>query len=788
MTAPKSKRSGKLLAALLAVLATAVAPLSFGIYEAASVEQSIGAFERTHSDLGKARGAADRLAQTMTGLFASDYDPAGARRARMREETEADIRTIQEAVTALKALGTGALSDEEFTELLRAVTAIQINTRIVLGNSGAEGGMDDKLGNFLHIYRSSSAARRLLQKFETAVAGAAARETADSFERLRGSHRTLLLIMLFGACVSLATLIGIFRSTRRISDANARLEEHEAELSRHSLRFSAALENMSQGLCMFDANRQLTICNQRYATLYGLELDQLKPGASVEAILAMRVAAGASPKDSAAYVSGRLQEASANTSYKIVHELLDGRFIAVSHEPLADGGWVATHEDITEKKRAESKIAHMAHHDALTALPNRIVLGEWLEQKLALEDNAEFAVLCLDLDLFKRVNDTLGHQYGDMLLCQVAERLRGSVRDGDLVARLGGDEFAIVQTGAPQPEAAASLSRRIIEMLNEPFDLSGHQIVIGVSIGVSVAPRDGAKSGDLVKNADLALYRAKADGRNTFRFFERAMDLKMQSRRVLEVDLRKAISDDQLEIMYQPILSVAACAITGFEALLRWNHPTRGRVAPDDFIPLAEEIGLINTIGEWVLRQACAEAATWPAHVKVAVNLSPVQFRGGGLGALVVSALAASGLAASRLELEVTEAVLVHEPESVTGTLNQLRALGVRIAMDDFGTGYSSLSYLQRFPFDKIKIDKGFMRKTSTDADAFAIVKAIISLGKSLGMTITAEGVETEQQFARLAAEKCDEAQGFLFSPARPATEARRLLSVFPGERRKAVA
>ena len=348
--------------------------------------------------------------------------------------------------------------------------------------------------------------------------------------------------------------------------------------------------------------------------------------------------------------------------------------------------------------------------------------------------------------------------------------------------RLGGDEFAIVQAADEQPASSAALAERIISVLAEPFDLEGHQIIIGTSIGIAMAPDDGAEPFELLKNADLALYRAKADGRSVFRRFERNMDARVQARRILEVDLRKAMAEEELELVYQPIIRAKTKRIIGFEALLRWNHPTRGRVPPDDFIPLAEEIGLIGAIGEWVLRQACTEAATWPKDIKIAVNLSPVQFRSPVLAQMIIATLAETGLNPRRLELEVTEAVLVQEAASVTETLSQLRALGMRIAMDDFGTGYSSLSYLQRFPFDKIKIDKGFLQQTSTDADAFAIVKAVIALGKGLGMTITAEGVETEEQYRRLLAEDCDEMQGYLFSPARSATEARRLLGVFNGQ------
>ncbi len=691
------------------------------------------------------------------------------------------LASARQAIHRIEPLMSRVLSPEEIKALVDLIDRMELSRYNLRDTTGAPIATKMIAADFTHLQLGSERPRQLLRRIEIEAARIATSRQQASFERSQWMMQVLLLMVLAGAIVSVASSGAMFQAAataRRFARAR---EVSQANLQLNTDRFKAALDNMSQGLCMFDVNRRLTMCNERYATLYGLDPEKLGRGVTVEDILTMRVAAGASPKDAASYVADRLHEAHSNHSYKIVHELIDGRFIQVSHEPLPHGGWVATHEDVTEKRLAESKISHLAMHDALTGLPNRVVLATWLEEKLQAASGEETAILCLDLDLFKRVNDTLGHQYGDMLLCQVAERLRSCTRGTDLVVRLGGDEFAIVQCADEQPQAATALAERVIALLNEPFDLEGHQIVIGTSIGIALAPSDGDEAFKLLKSADLALYQAKADGRNVYRRFKRRMDARMQARRLLEVDLCRALADDELELVYQPILKAAERRIVGFEALLRWNHPTRGRVAPDDFIPLAEEIGLIGAIGEWVVRQACTEATTWPSHIRIAVNLSPVQFRNPNLAASIVGILAETGLNPKRLELEVTEAVLVREAESVTQTLVQFRSLGIRIAMDDFGTGYSSLSYLQKFPFDKIKIDKGFMRKTSTDKEAFTIVKAVIALGKGLGMTITAEGVETEEQFQRLLAEKCDEVQGFLFSPARPATEARRLLASFSG-------
>jgi diguanylate cyclase (GGDEF)-like protein len=564
----------------------------------------------------------------------------------------------------------------------------------------------------------------------------------------------------------------------------------EASLERANMRFNAALNNMSHGLCMFDGDRRLVVCNDVYAKMYDLPPELLKVGTAHEDIITHRVTSGClkgeRTEEAAAKRVAILGNLPTDVGSSRIEELWDGRLINITRATMPGGGWVGTHEDVTERQRSEAKIIFMAQHDALTGLPNRVLLRSRLEQQLANVRRGEnLAVLYLDLDHFKRVNDTLGHALGDALLCGVAERLKQCVRECDLVVRLGGDEFAVVQGVAEQPRGASILAQRIIDSLKEPFDIDSHQIVVGTSVGISVAPTDGVEADDLLKNADMALYRAKADGRNAFCFFEASMDLRMQERRVLELDLRKAIERQEFELYYQPILNVLSKEVTGFEALLRWQHPTRGMVPPDQFIPLAEEVGLIMPIGEWVLRQACAEATHWPDHIMVAVNLSPIQFHSKDLTATVMSAVGSAGLSPKRLELEITEAVLLHDTEIVTRALHELRALGVRIVLDDFGTGYSSLSYLQRFPFDKIKIDKNFIQQPASEKNYFAIVQAVISLGRQLGMTTTAEGVETQEQFERLEREGCVEVQGYYFSRPQPASEAQRLLTMFGPDTQK---
>jgi diguanylate cyclase (GGDEF)-like protein/PAS domain S-box-containing protein len=451
-------------------------------------------------------------------------------------------------------------------------------------------------------------------------------------------------------------------------------------------------------------------------------------------------------------------------------------------------GFLVAIVDITERRKAEARVAHMAHHDGLTELPNRVFYQERLAQALnGIDPGKHVAVLCIDLDLFKNVNDSFGHPMGDRLLKMVAVRMGAEVRGNNMVARLGGDEFAIVLASDISPNEANDYAARLIEIVSVPYDMDGIEVVIGASIGIAMSPGDGTSSEELMRNADMALYRAKSEGGGVHRFFEREMDRQAQKRRDMELDLRSAFAHGEFEVYYQPLVDLAADRITGFEALLRWKHPDKGMISPADFIPVAEDIGLIVTLGEWVLRKACAEAAKWPDDIKIAVNLSPVQFRSRNLVQVVVAALAYSGLSAVRLELEITESIFLAETDTNLAILHQLRALGVRISMDDFGTGYSSLSYLRSFPFDKIKIDRSFVKDLVARPDCVAIVRAISGLGRSLNITTTAEGVETVDQLDWLRAEGCNEVQGFLFSAARPASEVEELLRRF-GARASAAA
>ncbi len=554
----------------------------------------------------------------------------------------------------------------------------------------------------------------------------------------------------------------------------------QQEILKHARRFEVALNNMQHGLSMFDLDDRLIVCNERYAEMYDLPGELTQPGVLWRDIVAHRVKRfGYRDLDYEDVLAQHNAVDPTKDNTAITRELADGRTILIRRQPIAEGGWVAIHEDITERHKAEARLSHMARHDALTGLANRALFQERMEQAVAsLERGVEFAVLCLDLDHFKEANDALGHAVGDALLREVAARLRTCVLGSDTVARIGGDEFAVVQTGIAGSDDPGDLAQVLLDTLTRPYEIEGHQVNIGASIGIALAPRDESAGAPLLRLADIALYRAKSEGRHTYRFFEPAMDAELQARRRLAVDLRKALADEEFEIYFQPINDAKTRSIRSFEALVRWHHPERGMISPAEFIQLAEETDLIAPLGEWVLRRACKEATHWPSEVSVSINLSAVQFKIGDLAQMVREALADAGLAAQRLELEITESVLLEGTRDNLAILHELRDLGVKIAMDDFGTGYSSLSYLRSFPFDKIKIDQSFVKNVN-QRDAQEIVRAIAGLGQTLGITTTAEGVETEDQLQKMIAYRCTEVQGYLFSRPVPASEVAMMLNMF---------
>ncbi|WP_336488460.1 sensor domain-containing protein [Methylobacterium nigriterrae] len=554
---------------------------------------------------------------------------------------------------------------------------------------------------------------------------------------------------------------------------------HERLLEQNR-RFEAALSNMTQGLCMFDARSRLVVCNHRYREIFGLEPEAALTGMAQREICEILVARGCYRRDVTvdSLCEGTRLALQADERAPIHRELADGRILAICYRTLEGGGWVSTFEDITERRRNEARIAHMARHDALTDLPNRTALREHgleLMGEGRRDEGRRLAMLCLDLDRFKAANDSHGHGVGDALLKAVAERLCANVRTGDLVARLGGDEFAVLHRVAEE-QGAVTLAERLIAVVSAPYELSGVTVEIGMSVGIAMAMRDADDVDRLLRDADTALYHAKGNGRGQACLFEPAMDDTAKARRLLERELREALAEGAFELHYQPLVDLGSGAVTGVEALLRWRHPERGLIAPATFIAVAEETGLIVPIGEWALNQACRDASGWDTDVSVAVNVSAVQLRHRSFAQVVLMALAASGLRPERLEIEITESVLLDDTEANLETLHLLRRTGIRIAMDDFGTGYSSLSYLRRFPFDKIKIDRSFVRDAGLAPDAAAIIRALVSLGASLGITTLVEGIETEEQLAAVRAEGCQEMQGFLFSPPRPAHEIAALL------------
>jgi diguanylate cyclase (GGDEF)-like protein len=539
---------------------------------------------------------------------------------------------------------------------------------------------------------------------------------------------------------------------------------------------------MSQGLCFFDKQQRLIVCNERYLDLYGVSPDNVGPGTTLRDIVDLRFQAGSSPKmTQGEYLAWRNSISVSDRPSDTIVELQNGKIYKIGHRPMPGGGWVATHEDVTESKRNEDRLAYLAHHDALTGLANRQLFKEEIENAISDTGNQRepIAILMIDLDRFKKVNDSLGHAAGDDLLKHVAERLKAIVKDCDIVARVGGDEFAIIQNcpdskdGVAPFDGSIVLAKRIIDAINQPFEIQNQKMFVGTSVGISLAPRDGTDAEDLLNKADIALYASKTNGRNAYTFFDSEMMAVVNEHNKLEADMRLGLQRGEFELHYQVFAAVSTRKITGVEALVRWRHPEYGLLPPLRFIPIAESTGLIIPLGEWILQRACQDAMSLPDSVMVAVNLSPVQFRTRNLFDVIMGALNSSGLPPKRLEVEITESVLLEQETDYVTQLRQLKNAGISIALDDFGTGYSSLSYLKQFPFDKIKVDRTFTKDIARAGESMAIVSAVIGLARGLEMVTTAEGIETEEQFEIIRAGGVTLAQGFLFGKPSPISEIR---------------
>ncbi|MCS4213631.1 diguanylate cyclase (GGDEF)-like protein [Bradyrhizobium elkanii] len=584
--------------------------------------------------------------------------------------------------------------------------------------------------------------------------------------------------------IALALLSLVFFSAiRHLTSSLQRIwiaKEREAALAG---QFDTALNNMPHGLCMFSADGRVAVMNHRFIEMMQLSDDYVQRGASATDICNACVLSGSISAAAAQQILYEIESSQRGDIVTSDPDPTKNRSLDWTFQPMAGGGTVVLVEDITERKDAEARISHLARYDELTALPNRVNFRDEIGRLLAMQHgDHRSALLFVDLDQFKQVNDTLGHPCGDQLLCAVAERLREMLRPEDFVARFGGDEFVVFQQNIHSHEDAAALARRIVDRLSERYKIDNHLVEIGASVGIAMtAPGVGADT--LLKNADMALYRAKADGRGTFCFFRDEMAQTVEARRILELDLRKALANEEFELFYQPLINLKSGKVSTCEALLRWNHPARGTVSPVDIIPVAEDMGLIVDLGRWILRKACMECMKWPEAVSVAVNFSPQQFHQRDVLSEVRYALEVSGLPAHRLEIEITESSLLHNTELTHDVLSQLRSLGVRISLDDFGTGYSSLSYLHNFPLQKVKIDRSFLEGIDSDRP-LTLLRGVARLSADLGMSVVVEGIETNEQLELISADGAvTEAQGYLFSRPVPSVRIRQLLNASHGRR-----
>ena len=673
-------------------------------------------------------------------------------------------------------------SDTMYRMLVQGVTdyaicMLDLDGRVVNWNAGAELAKGypaaDIIGqHFSCFYTAEDCAVRLPQH-TLAAALTGQKSEGEGWRLRRDGSRFWAHVVIEPIRDENGALVGFAHITQDRTEQKKQGDQLQ-EIARN---LDLALANMSQGLSLFDAEEKLVLSNPRLHEIFDIAPVTLRPGVTLIDILRVVHAAPGMPPEEAAERARRAREdilsGLAEGGSITVRELVwRGRVIQVSHRALPGGGFVSTVDDVTERRAIEDRIAHLAHHDTLTALPNRVTFRARLEGVLnGGDDAAPCAVLYVDLDRFKPVNDTLGHQIGDLVLQAAAERIQAGLHATDVVARLGGDEFAILIGHCHDLQAVSALAERLIHDISSPITIDGLQVLIGASIGIAYAPQHGRDPDLLLRNADLALYRAKSAGRGCHRAYEPGMEKVEQARREFESDLRAALAGQQFALHYQPIVDTCRNLITGFEALLRWESPTRGRVSPAEFIPFAEEIGFMPELGRWVLEAACFEAAGWPYDLKVSVNLSPKQFRQADLLEHIAATLEKTGLSAHRLELEVTETAMIDDIRSTTDILGKLRALGIQIAMDDFGTGYSSLSFLRTLPFTRIKIDRSFVQDVESKPEALAIIRAVSLLCESLGVSATAEGVETERQAEILRAEGCPELQGFLISRPCPASE-----------------